>query len=200
MYKWTFFHYDIALIKIGTTFNGSYDGSYVCPICLPGPKILSQFSNSNEDITIIGTGDRKKNDKALSKLHYAKMKQMNGRKCYKKWFPRKPIPKDFATIEDRGFCVKGKNKETICNGDSGSSAIWKYKNVEYLVGILNEAQEDCEKQWMISRKKLPKKSVKPSKVVAIRAIIKWIKKEGGKEVKSWIKNCRHHSEAPDYFD
>ena len=73
---------------------------------------------------------------------------------------------------------------------SGSPAIWKYKNKEYLIGILSAAQEDCEKQWMISRKKLPKKSVKPSKVVAVREkIIEWIALKGGKEVRTMMRNC-----------
>ena len=148
------------------------------------------MEESNEDITIIGMGERKKNNKGPIKLRYAKMKQINGRQCYKKWHPRKPLPKDFSSIEDRGFCVRGKNKETICNGDSGSPAIWKYKNEDYLIGILAAAQDHCEKQWMISSKKLPKKSVKPSKVVAVRGkIMKWIVLKGGKEVRTWMKNC-----------
>ena len=185
-YKITFFDYDIALIKIGTPFNSNFG---VCPICLPTPKILSTLAKSNEDITIFGMGERKKNDDSY-KLRYAKMKQINGRQCYKKWFPRKTLPKDFSSIEDRGFCVRGQNKETICNGDSGSPAIWKYKNKEYLIGILSAAQVDCEKQWMISRKKLPKKSVKPSKVVAVREkIIEWIALKGGKEVRTMMRNC-----------
>ena len=139
-------------------------------------------------------GERKKNDNGPTKLHYAKMKQINGRQCYKKWHPRKPLPKDFSSIEDRGFCVRGQYKEykeTICGGDSGSPAIWRYKNKDYLIGILVAAQDDCEKQWMISSKKLPKKSVKPSKVVAISAIMKWIEQKGGKEVKTWIQKCPH---------
>ena len=148
------------------------------------------MEESNEDITIIGMGKRKKNDNDITKLQYAEMKKINGRQCYKKWYPRKPLPKDFSSIEDRGFCVRGQNKETICSGDSGSPAIWKYKNEDYLIGILTEALEDCEKQWMISSRKLPKKSVKPSKVVAIRGkIMKWIALKGGKEVRTWMKNC-----------
>ena len=32
-----------------------------------------------------------------------------------------------ALSTDRGFCVRGENKQTICSGDSGAAAIWKNK-------------------------------------------------------------------------
>ena len=59
-----------------------------------------------------------------------------------------------------------------------------------MIGILSEAQADCEEQWMISSENLPKKSVKASKVVAVREkIMKWIALKGGKEVRTMMRNC-----------
>ena len=51
-------------------------------------------------------------------------------------YPKKKIPKSFSKDDKRGFCVRGDNKQLICQGDSGSPAVWKNKNgVEYLIGV-----------------------------------------------------------------
>ena len=41
---------------------------------------------------------------------------------------------------NKGFCVMGKNRETICRGDSGSPVIWEDPNSNraYLVGIASQ--------------------------------------------------------------
>ena len=49
----------------------------------------------------------------------------------------KPLPKDFKETIKKGFCLKGKNKETPCSGDSGAPAFWYDKKGEpYLGGIM----------------------------------------------------------------
>ena len=62
------------------------------------------------------------------------MKRITGKECFKKWNPKKArLPdKQFKKMEeslsdDRGFCVRGNNKELVCGGDSGAPAIWKNK-------------------------------------------------------------------------
>ena len=63
------------------------------------------------------------------------MKRITGKECFKKWHPKKSkqLPEkrwkllQDALSSDRGFCVRGNNKELICEGDSGAPAIWKNK-------------------------------------------------------------------------
>ena len=137
-HKLTFFHYDIALIKI-TLKN---PGDNICPICLPGPKILHSIKNLklDEEITIVGLGKRNKTDVSVwkRKLQYAKMNRITEKQCWQDWYPKKLVPKDFYKIENRGLCVKGSKKEIIaCAGDSGSPAFWKHKNKkEYFIKVL----------------------------------------------------------------
>ena len=146
----------------------------------------------NQDITIVGMGDVNKNGKKPLTLQYATVKQITGKQCFKKWNPKKKIPKSFSNEQIRGFCVRGDDKELICHGDSGSPAVWKNKNgVEYLIGVAFLAQKNCGRLWMESKKGLPKKSVKPSRYVKIPGtIFKWIEQNGGKEMKNMIKQCK----------
>ena len=146
----------------------------------------------NQDITIVGMGKVNKNGKKPLTLQYATVKQLTGKQCFKKWFPKKKIPKSLSNEEKRGFCVRGDNKELACHGDSGSPAVWKNKNgVEYLIGVAFLAQKNCGRLWMESKKGLPKKSVKPSRYVKIPGtIFKWIEQNGGKEMKNMIKQCK----------
>ena len=45
---------------------------------------------------------------------------------------------------------------------------------------------------MVSSKRLPKKSISPSKYVAVPGkIMNWILKEGGKDIKNQLKNCQN---------
>ena len=136
-------------------------------------------------------GNVNKNGKKPLILQYAKVKQITAKKCYKKWFPKKKIPKSLSNDEKRGFCVRGDNKELVCHGDSGSPAVWKNKNgVEVLIGVAFLSQAKCGRKWMQSHKVLPKKSVNPSRYVKIPGtIFKWIDQNGGKEMKNMIKQC-----------
>ena len=75
-----------------------------------------------------------------TKLQFAKMKQYPTKKCFQAYFPKlknKPLPKDFTESLEKGFCLKGINKETPRIGDSGAPAFWYNKKGEaYLGGIL----------------------------------------------------------------
>ena len=45
------------------------------------------------------------------------MKQYPAKKCFQAYFPKlknKPLPKDFTESLEKGFCLKGINKETPC--------------------------------------------------------------------------------------
>ena len=146
----------------------------------------------NEDVTIVGMGHISKNRKNPSKLQHAIVKQITAKKCFKKVYPMKKIPENLSNVENQGFCVRGKNKELLCEGDSGSPAIWKNKNgVEYLIGInFFAGKTRCGRNWMKSQKVLPKKSVKPSRYVTIPGnIFEWIEEKGGKEMEKMINNC-----------
>ena len=60
----------------------------------------------------------------------------------------------------------------------------------YLIGIAYEAQMECGKMFLISSKGLPKKSISPSKYAAVPGeLMKWLLKEGGKDIKKQLKNC-----------
>ena len=146
----------------------------------------------NQDITIVGMGEVNKHGEKPSTLQYATVKQLTGKRCFKNRYPKKKIPNSFSNDEKRGFCVRGDNKELICQGDSGSPAVWKNKNgVEYLIGVAFMAPKKCGRKWMQSNKALPKKSVGPSRYVKIPGtVFKWIEKHGGKEMKNIIKQCR----------
>ena len=183
----SFFIHDIALIKIDEPFSSSYEGRNVCPICL----MPNNMPTLNQDITIVGMGKTKKNGKKPLTLQFATVKQITGKQCFKKWYPKKEIPKTISNEEKKGFCIRGNNKELVCHGDSGSPAVWKNKNgVEYLIGIAFFTQEGCRRKWMQSKKVLPKKSVKPSKYVTIPGkIFEWIEEKGGKEMEKMINNC-----------
>ena len=147
----------------------------------------------NEDVTIVGMGHISKNRKNPTKLQYALVKQITANQCFKKVYPMKKIPENLSNVENQGFCVRGKNKELLCEGDSGSPAIWKNKNgVEYLIGIAFFGQDDfkCGRSLMWSQKVLPKISVQPSRYVTIPGnIFEWIEEKGGKEMEKMINNC-----------
>ena len=67
-------------------------------------------------------------------------------------------------------------------GDSGSPAIWKHKNKDYLIGILSEDDNKCE----IVKNKV----VTQSKLVAIPGVaFKWIKERGGRPIENMLKKC-----------
>ena len=98
-----------------------------------------------------------------------------------------------STKKNRGFCVRGNNKETACDGDSGSPAILRRNDKDYLIGIAYGAQMKCGKMFQRSSKNLPKKSVSPSKYVAVPGeLMKWLLKEVGKDIKKQQKNCKCH--------
>ena len=195
-----FFSYDVALIKLDKPFEiiPEFDISqidkrlHVCPICLPGKNTFHKKAELNK-ITILGMGAVNKKGGKVLELQYAKeIKRISPEVCYKKWHPGKnPLqePPSKKEIEaDRGFCVRGENKEIICTGDEGSPAIAKYKNAEYLIGIAYVSDSKCSREWMTSStSNLPKKSVKPSKYITIQgAIYNWLESEaekGGKEAK-----------------
>ena len=98
-----------------------------------------------------------------------------------------------STKKDRGFCVRGNNKETACGGDSGSPAILKKNKKNYLIGIAFRAQKKCGKMFLRSSNGLPKKSVSPSKYVAVPGkLMKWLLKEVGNDIKKQQNNCKCH--------
>ena len=188
----SFFIHDIALIKIDEPFLSSYEGRNVCPICL----MPNNMPTLNQDITIVGMGKTKKNGKKPLTLQFATVKQITGKQCFKKWYPNQEIPKTLSNEEKKGFCIRGNNKELVCHGDSGSPAVWKNKNgVEFLIGIACHTQKKCGRKWMQSNNVMPKKSVKPSRYAKIPgSIFKWIEQNGGKEIKTMIKQC---NQTPD---
>ena len=95
-----------------------------------------------------------------------------------------------STKKNRGFCVRGNNKEKSCHGDSGSPAILKKNDTNYLIGIAYGGQTKCGKMFLLSSKGLPKKSISPSKYAAVPGeLMKWLLKEGGKVIKNQLKNC-----------
>ena len=114
----------------------------------PLPLFLENQKPQNQndpEFTIVGMGnirEEKKSRKPVfpNKLQYVKMKQIPAKKCFKSYLPelnKKPLPKDFTKSLKKGFCLKGKNKETSCTGDSGAPAFWHNNNGEaYLAGIL----------------------------------------------------------------
>ena len=107
----------------------------------PLPLFLENQKPQNQndpEFTIVGMGnirEEKKSRKPVfpNKLQYAKMKQIPAKKCFKSYLPelnKKPLPKDFTKSLKKGFCLKGKNKETSCTGDSGAPAFWHNNNGE----------------------------------------------------------------------
>ena len=93
--------------------------------------------------------------------------------------------------KNQGFCLRGNKKEITCAGDSGSPAILKQNDKDILIGILRAGQTKCGKMWMqSSTKRLPKKSIQPSKYVAVPGkLMEWILKKGGKDIK--VVKCHH---------
>ena len=101
--------------------------------------------------------------------------------------------------KNRGFCVKGKNKELTCVGDSGAPAIWYNKSgTAYLIGISYFSQNYCGRVRLWSGKKIfrwkvPKiqsKSVYPSKYASVPGeLFKWLRQNGGEELKKMIEKC-----------
>ena len=171
-------------------------GDNICPICLPGPKILHSIKdiNMNQEITIVGLGKRNKDDKTLwkRKLQHAKVTRVDEKQCFKHTFAEKlapKIPKVFWKLENRVFCVKGDKKKKImlCEGDSGSPAIWKHSNEKYyVIGIAAYQVNigDCQIDPKNRLQKLQKI------YVAIPGVIfKWIKEKGGKEIEDSLKKC-----------
>ena len=180
-HKFTFFYYDIAIVTIKNL------AKVILPICLPGKHVLNSIKNLkfDQEITIVGLGKRNKDDKDWKKrkLQYGKVERIDEKQCYQTWFPKKLVPNKFYEIENRGLCVKGIKKEIKgCKGDSGSPAIWKHNNKDYVIGIHTEDDDDCE---------IPKnKPVTQSKYVAIPGVLfKWIKEKGGKEIENVLEKC-----------
>ena len=142
-HKYTFFYYDIAIVKITALAKD------ILPICLPGKNVLHSIKNLkfDQEITIVGIGKQTKDDTKWQsrKLRYGKVTRIDEKQCYRTWFPKKLIPNNFYERENRGLCVKGIKKEIFgCKGDSGSPAIWKHNNKEYLIGIHFEDYNACD--------------------------------------------------------
>ena len=123
---------------------GHPSGIIVKPICLDDFKPYPP-EDTNPEFTIIGMGQIKEQGNSskpirATKLQFAKMKQYPTKKCFQAYFPKlknKPLPKDFTESLEKGFGLKGINKETPCIGDSGAPAFWYNKKGEaYLGGIL----------------------------------------------------------------
>ena len=123
---------------------GHSSGIIVKPICLDNFKPYPP-NQTNPEFTIVGMGlIREENNSQKpthpSKLQFAKLKQVPAKKCLRTYLPKlknKPLPKDFKESIKKGFCLKGKNKETPCSGDSGAPAFWYDKKGEpYLGGIM----------------------------------------------------------------
>ena len=112
--------------------------------------------------------------------------RLNDINCWKQWYPKNQLPKDFSKIQNKGFRVKGsKKKIIICKGDSGSPAIWRnIKNKkDYVIGIAYESEDTnvCYDD--------PKNRKPADKYGAVPGVIfKWIREKGGKEVEEWLKN------------
>ena len=179
-HKLAFFFYDIAIVTIKAVSKD------ILPICLPAKNVLHSIKNLkfDQEITIVGIGKRNKDDNNHKnwKLQYGKVERIDEKQCYQTWFPKKLVPNKFYEIENRGLCVKGIKKEIKgCKGDSGSPAIWKHSNKDYVIGIHTEDDDDCE---------IPKnKPVTQSKYVAIPGVLfKWIKEREGKKFRMCWKN------------
>ena len=181
-HKITFFYYDIAIIFISKALAKD-----IIPICLPGKNVLHSIKNLkfDQEITTVGIGRRNKNDWNYKhrKLQYGKVNRIDEKQCYRTWFPKKLIPNKFYLIENRGLCVEGIKKEIFgCKGDSGSPAIWKHNNKDYLIGIQFEDDNDCEI--------VKDKTVTQSKFVAIPGVMfKWIIEKGGTSIEDVLKKC-----------
>ena len=180
-HKLIFFYYGIAIVTIKDLLKE------ILPICLPGKHVLKTIESLkfDQEITIVGIGQLNKHDNNVKnrKLQYGTVNRIDEKKCYQTWYPNKRIPDNFYEIENTGLCVKGKFKEIIgCHGDSGSPAIWKHNDKDYLIGIHSEDQNDCE---------IPNnKPVAHSKYVAIPGVlVKWIEKKGGKEIENMLQKC-----------
>ena len=49
---------------------------------------------------------------------------------------------------------------------------------------------ECRKMFLLSSKGLPKKSISPAKYAAVPGeLMKWLLKEGGKDIRNQLKNC-----------
>ena len=115
-HKFTFFYYDIAIVKITALAKDIH------PLCLPGKNVLHSIKNLkfDQEITIVGLGRLTKDDKNWQKrkLQYGKVNRIDEKLCYRTWYPKKLIPKDFYERENMGLCVKGIKKEIFaCIGD-----------------------------------------------------------------------------------
>ena len=180
-HKHTFFYYDIAIVKITDLAKD------IIPICLPGKNVLHSIKNLkfDQEITIVGIGKQTKNDDAANfkdrKLQFGKVERIDEKQCYRTWFPKKLVPNNFYERENRGLCVKGIKKEIFgCKGDSGSPAIWKHNNKDYLIGIHYADYNDCDIE-----KRDP---VTQSKYVAIPGVIfKWIEEKTKEEIENAMK-------------
>ena len=100
-HKLPFFRYDMALVKIDKPGSHSM-------ICLPGPKILNSINDVKlkGEFTIVGLGEQKKDDKQnlwKRKLQFAKMRRLDDINCWKQWYPKNQLPKDFSKIQNKGF-------------------------------------------------------------------------------------------------
>ena len=139
----------------------------------------------DQEITFVAIGKRNRKDTDYKKwkLQYAKVNRIDEKQCYRTWYPKKSIPNNFHYIENRGLCIEGIKKKIFgCVGDSGSPAIWRHKNKDYLIGILSEDDNKCE----IVKNKV----VTQSKLVAIPGVaFKWIKERGGRPIENMLKKC-----------
>ena len=83
-------------------------------------------------VKIIGWGHIDENNTKPTFLQNAQVNILPNELCYEKQNNSRKR-KNF----NNGFCVIGKNKETTCQGDSGSPVIWEdpTNNRAYLVGI-----------------------------------------------------------------
>ena len=139
-----FFVYDIALINVEMDPFNQKKGIIMKPICLDNFKPYPP-DQTNPEFTILGMGRIREENNSQKpthpiKLQFAKLKQVPPKKCLTTYWPKlknKPLPKDFNESIKKGFCLKGKNKETPCGGDSGAPAFWYDKKGEpYLAGIM----------------------------------------------------------------
>ena len=102
-HKETFFYYDAAIVTIKTLSKD------ILPICLPGKNVLNSIKNLkfDQEITIVGMGRLTKDDTNWQKrkLQYGKVDRIDEKLCYRTWYPKKLIPKEFYERENMGLCV-----------------------------------------------------------------------------------------------
>ena len=191
-----FFEYDIAMILLTQPFDLSNSDPKIMPVCLPNTKYLGTVNidsiGKNQKIIIMGTGKIKEGSYPQI-LQFAKVNLVHTDDCYRKWCSTLKLDSEIKKV---GFCVRGKNKEVPCAGDSGAPAILKQDNKDYLIGINYAGQIKCGTQWLRSTSSnscipKPKKSNRPNYYNKIPGmVLEWILKIGGKDIKNEQKEMK----------